>query len=346
MSQITLREQLEAAFDKHDVPDTPEPIVEAAAEPIVETPEAERVRDYHGKFAKAEEKPIESQAITPEPIVAAIPEVKPIQRPTTWKKDYLPVWDKLAAGLPLDAQEAKKLAEYTNQRENEFKSGVSTYKAEADSAKELKDAIAPYIPELQQHNIKPVDMVKNLFNAHRMLSMGSAEQKLNMFQQLAQSYGIPLNAVSQAQQGQLDPNITALMNELQQVKTGMSEVTGWRQQQEQNEVNKVLSEFQNVDKYPHFEMVRSNMARLLESGTAPDPQTAYAMAAKPIEDLIESRLSQVKVQQPDAIAVAVAAKAKVISNKSSTPRGKAKTPAKDLRGMLEEAYDQHAEQRV
>jgi hypothetical protein len=88
------------------------------------------------------------------------------------------------------------------------------------------------------------------------------------------------------------------------------------------------------------------MARLLESGAAPDPQTAYEMAAKPIEDLIESKLSQVRVQQPDAIAVAAAAKAKVISTKSSTPRGQAKTPAKDLRGMLEDAYDQHAGQRV
>ena len=50
-----------------------------------------------------------------------------VARPTTWKKEYLPIWDKLTAGEQLTPDEALKLAEYTGvQRESEYKKGVST----------------------------------------------------------------------------------------------------------------------------------------------------------------------------------------------------------------------------
>ena len=67
-------------------------------------------------------------------------------RPTTWKKEYLPIWDKLTAGEQLTPEESLKLAEYSNQRESEYKKGVSTYKQEADNAKSLVEAIAPFVP--------------------------------------------------------------------------------------------------------------------------------------------------------------------------------------------------------
>ena len=88
------------------------------------------------------------------------------------------------------------------------------------------------------------------------------------------------------------------------------------------------------------------MAKLLQSGET-DPKKAYEIAAKPIEDLLESRLAQVKVEQPNAAAVVAKAKAQTISPKSSTPRGQvSKVSPKDLRSQLEAAFDQHAGQRV
>ena len=60
---------------------------------------------------------------------------KAMPRPSTWKKEYLPIWDKLTTGQQLTNDEAIKLAEYSNQRESEYKKGVSAYKAEADYAK-------------------------------------------------------------------------------------------------------------------------------------------------------------------------------------------------------------------
>lgn len=356
MSQSTLREQLEAAYDLHDTGDdapNTDKVVEALNEPAVkiepidaETSEAkaERLRDGQGKFTKTESAVNQADSV---PQVDKPDEPAPIQRPTTWKKDYLPIWDKLSAGQPLNPDEARKLAEYSNQRENEYKSGVSSYKAEAENARTLQDAISPFLPELKQHNINPTEWIRNLGNAHRTLAMGTSEQKLQMFQNLAHSYGIPLSAVQQHQDGQLDPAIVSLMNEINQLKNGVSEFSGWRQQQEQQAIQQEISKFQDAAKYPHFEMVRSNMARILQSGEATDLQTAYDLAAKPIEDLIEQRLSQVSAHQPDPVAAAAAAKAKAISPKSSTPRGQvAKPAAKDLRSQIESAYDQHMNARV
>ena len=37
----------------------------------------------------------------PDP-AAAEPELKPIARPSSWKKEMWPIWDKMAAGQPLD----------------------------------------------------------------------------------------------------------------------------------------------------------------------------------------------------------------------------------------------------
>src|SRR5512143_4112152 len=134
----------EALASAETVETTPQaPVVEAAP---VETAEAkaDRLRDEAGRFAKAEEKPAEP---APQQSASVAPEVTNTPpRPSTWKKEYWPLYDKLATGQALTPEEARKLADYTNQRENEFKGGVSTYKAEADKAREINDAIAPFLP--------------------------------------------------------------------------------------------------------------------------------------------------------------------------------------------------------
>ncbi|HET8689002.1 MAG TPA: hypothetical protein VFM18_20520, partial [Methanosarcina sp.] len=94
-SQTTLRDALEASFDK----------VEAGSQQIepavIESPEPAKVieqpRDETGKFAPKEAEKAETQ---PEAISQETQEEKPT-RPTTWKKEFLPIWDKLSAGQAL-----------------------------------------------------------------------------------------------------------------------------------------------------------------------------------------------------------------------------------------------------
>jgi len=86
-------------------------------------------------------------------------------------------------------EESAKLAAYSNQRENEYKTGVSTYKAEAQQAKSLQDAIAPFIPDLQSQNIAPQQFIQNLGNAHMMLVKARQSKRLISLQGLLKNMG-------------------------------------------------------------------------------------------------------------------------------------------------------------
>lgn len=352
-TQITLRDALESNMTASQ-----EGTMESAVNaPDIQTSETTRLRDEAGKFSakpaestaepqKTESTPEAQTNVTaaPEPVQSA-PEV---QRPTTWKKEYLPTFDKLLSGgvdgvVTLTADEARKLAAYSGQREKEYATGVSTYKAEAQNAKNLQGAIAPFIPDLQKFNIAPETWIQNLGNAHKVLSLGSAEQKLAMFSELSRQYGIPLAAVNQTQDGQTDPVVTQLMDHIQKLEGKVNTVAGWREKQEQEALNNQLAPFQDAAKYPHFEQVRTTMAQILESGLAPDLDAAYQKSLQFHPDVWEEEQSrQALLNQPrpnpvEKVAAAAKAKTNAISVKSAAPSGDVATTAgkKDLRSALE-----------
>lgn len=270
-------------------------------------------------------------------------EVKEIQRPTTFKKEFVPIWEKMAKGEVLTPEESRKFAEYTAvTRENEFKNGVSIYRKEAESAKGLVDAMQPFLPELQKAGIHPVSWIQSLGRAHYMLAQGSPEQKQQMFQQLARDYGVQLPQGSGEQQ-QYDPNY-ALMQELNALKSEVGQVRNWREQEEttrlMGEITQVAS---NTEKYPHFEALRIPMAQLLEQGGAKDLDDAYEKAKwnvpevreLEIQKLVSKTQNQVSKQQQVAKAKAVA-----VSPRSVTPNGVVATSdKKDRRSMLESQLD-------
>jgi hypothetical protein len=150
---------------------------EGTLEPVEEAPAELEVVDEI-----AEE--VEIEAAQEEEIEEA-PEEPALQRPSTWKKEYLPIWDKLTQGEQLTKEEAIKLAQYSNQRESEYKKGVSTYKAEADRAKPFVEVIAPIEQDLVKRGINPTQYVQNLVRAEQILSNAPYQQKVQIFQQLA-----------------------------------------------------------------------------------------------------------------------------------------------------------------
>lgn len=301
-------------------------------------------RDEKGRFVAKEEKaeePVQATKEAVEPEEHHQEEVKPaIPRPTTWKKEYLPIWDKLTTGQQLSPEEAFKLAEYSNQRESEYKKGVSTYKQEADNARQLFQALDPYMPELQRHNIHPAQFVNNLAAAHFKLATANPQEKIEMFHRLARDYGIELDQAGQFQPQ--DPYTTQLLQQLQQVNQEVSVIKGRYEQEEQsrlmNEIERHRADEQN---YPFFDEVRDTMAQLLEQGLATDLKTAYAKAVRLNDDvwqkqedrLLKSRQEQVTKQQQVAKA-----KAKAVSPRSVTPNGLVATSdKKDRRSALADA---------
>ena len=333
------REMLEAAMNEAETQEVEHEEVQS------EEPQDEPARNEKGQFVAEDEAVAEEESPTdiaenadePEQPEEQ-PESSDIPKPTTWKKDLLPLWDKIAKGETLTKDESKKHLEYLNQRENEFKKGVSVYKAEAERAKALEEAINPFVPELQSQGIHPAAWINNLGRAHMMLVKGTPQQKREMFHTLARDYGVNLNESNEPQQP-VDAYTQQLMQQLYQVNQEVSTIKGRFEQEEQtrlsNEIERVRS---NRERFPHFDMVREEMAQLLELGKAQDLETAYAKAVRLNDEVWameqERLLTDARKQASKASQVA-RAKATAVSPKSVTPSGtQAKVDAKDRRSLL------------
>lgn len=345
-SQTTLRDALTANIDAAEAGTLGQEPAPAASAPVESGPmpaTGDRPRDESGRFASKDP----ATSPTPAPTAAPqAPEAQPAKPSlTTWRKDMLPLHEKLAQGVPLTAEEAKRLHDYNIERERQYATGVSTYKAEAQQAKQLQDAMSEFIPALQQNGIEPAQWIQNLGRAHTTLVYGSPEQKLQMFARLAQDYNVPLPAIGQAQQGQLDPTVAALMAEIQHLKQNFGQVSTWQQQQEEAALQKELSKFLDTEQYPHFEQVRETMIRLLETGFAQDPDSAYKAAVRMDEQAWtaeQARQAAAATVQPAAKAAAVQkAKASAASVRTATPSGAVTNAGgqKDRRSLLAEQFE-------
>jgi hypothetical protein len=365
---LSLRDALMSAVEQHREP--PAEIENTPAEPAAPVPAAtetpaqaaQRARDEAGRFAKTDTKPAVPAApaapatttTAAAPLEPAAPRPAP---PSSWRKEHQDAFAKLDPTLQ----------NYIHERERQFATGVSTYKAEADRARSLQAAMEPFTPILQQYNIQPEQWITNLGNAHRVLATGSPHQRAQMFTQLARDYGIDLSQITgqPAQAGQqpggaLDPNTAWLQQELQKMRAQVDSFAQAQQRQQQEVVQQqqatietMISEMAaDTTNYPHFPVLREKMAGLLQSGLAQDLKSAYTQALRLDDGLWNSQQEAQRTQQ-DAeqkrLAAEQAAKArgKVVSVKSSTPAGQAAAAApQGRRAQLQEAFASHSASRV
>jgi hypothetical protein len=344
------REMLEAALEQAEEGTLETPVekeIEVNDDPIQaenasEEGSSEENRDEKGRY-KAKEASSDQDSIEEPDLVGSASDAseEEIKRPTTWKKEYVEVWNKMQEGKPLDKAEFAKFAEYANQRESEYKKGVSAYKAEADNARQLTEAIGQFAPELQAQNIHPVAWINNLGRAHMILSKAPYQERVQMFHRLAQDYGIQLNqdAVQMPEQAYVDPYQQQLMQQLQATQQQVQQLSAIREQEENarlsNEISRVSSD---RERFPHFDMVREDMAQLLERGLAPNLETAYAKAVRINDEaykLEQDKLLRSANTQASKAQQVAKAKATAVSPRSVTPSGQvSKSDAKDRRSLL------------
>ena len=352
MSELDRREILEAAMDAAE-----EGTLEPPIEKDIEVAEKDNISDESAKEKVSEPDYEETAEISAksestesyEDAEKAAEDVKPVSRPSTWKKEYVTIWDKMEAGEQISKEDFTKFAEYANQRESEYKKGVSTYKAEADRAKSYENAIAPYADNLARRGIQPTQYIENLVRAEQILTNAPYEQKVQVFQKLAADYGIQLNG---GQVTQLDPYTQQLMNQLNMVNQEVSSIKG-RFAQEENQ--RLMSEIErvrsDVEKFPHFDVVREEMAQLLELGKAQDLETAYKKAVRMNDDvwaLEQDRLLKDAKQAAIKSQQVAKAKAAAVSPKSVTPSGRVSEPGdkKDRRSLIAEQMGEALSRRV
>lgn len=343
MADLDRREQLLAAMEEMETEAPEEKEIDQEPlenEAISEQADAEEQPEVKADDENREESAeISAQAESEE---SHEEEAKPITRPSTWKKEYVQLWDKMEKGEQITKQDFVKFAEYANQREAEYKKGVSAYKNEAEQAKNLIGAITPYVPTLQQRGIDPANYVASLAKADQILTNAPYEQKVELFHKLAQGYGIQLNG-NQAQP--VDAYQQQLMQQLARVNQEVGTIKSRYEQEEQARLNSEIQKFSSdVDKHPHFELVREEMAQLLERGKAQNLEDAYKQAVWLVPEVREVELQKlVKKSAPTASNAQKIAKAKAaaVSPKSVTPNGSVGvSDKKDRRSILADQIGQ------
>jgi molecular chaperone GrpE (heat shock protein) len=352
-----LRDSLLAAVDTvRDEPNgeeqadgvSPAPDVPAAVEG------APRARDESGKFVKSEAPPAKVEPAPAASPAPAIPASTALQPPSSWKKEFHEAFGKLSPDV----------ANYIRQRETEYNTGVSTYRAEAEKAKVLHSALEPFLPAMQQHNVQPADWIRSVGQTHEILLKGSPQQKFATIVGLARDYGVDLSPLTggqaqpqgdagqpqQSAQAQLNPEVAWLRDQVSTLSQQVNSFTQQRQQDQQSSINSEIQKFAaDTTKYPHFEALREPMARLLESGLAQDLSSAYDKALRMNDELWQSQQESQRQQaeaekQRQATAQAAQARAKVVSVKSATPSATpaAANTATDRRSQLADAFSQHS----
>lgn len=328
-----LREALTTALEAHESAEvTNTPVVDAPAvnaPPANETTEqrAARERDEAGRFKTKEDGALVAKA----PAVAAAPAAAaptPRKPPSSWKKDY---WE---AYQGLDP----KVADYITQREEQFANGVSTYKHEADKAKELFDAMEPFQQDLQLHGVQLVQWLRQLGTAHQTLVKGTPEQKLQAFYKLAQDYHVPVDAL-------LDQNVRQQFLTSQPPPPPQDVGKLVEEKFMQVQATTEIERFAADPAHEHFEVVRGTMQQLLAAGLAPDLKSAYEKAVRMDSELFEREqlrtTEAANKQRLDAEAARVAkARSNNVSPRSATPSGAmGGSGKKDLRSALEDAVE-------
>lgn len=231
--------------------------------------EPEQPRDEAGKFKQKEE----ASGADVEAPVEPIAEVKKVDPPAHFTADE----KKYFESLPTEQQEwiagsVKRLSSTVDKRFQEY----STYQRRAQA---YDEALTPYRQQLAMRGVDEMTAIKQLFTTYDQLQ----RDPVNTIRWLAKSYGVD---ISQTQEENQDPQVSALMNHINELKQGFQTMQGTLFQERQNQMLNVVTQFadekdaQGNPKRPHFEAVVDDMMKLIQGGIVKpnDLQTAYDRA--------------------------------------------------------------------
>lgn len=249
--------------------------------------------------AKPEEKP-------EEPI-----EVKK-QPPESWKKEMHETFH----SLPKEAQE------YIEQREEQMRSGLDVNKNDSNLGRTVRDIMSPYEKDLQEANIEPSVMIKNLMGAHYKLSTSSPEEKAQIMQQLAQSYGVEFSG-----QGvkPVDPIVVGLQKEVNSLKYSMSQREQAARQEAMERTSKEVNEF--AESHEYFDDVSDQLLAFINTGDTLEEAYEKAVWANPITR--QKELDRTTKEKSEAEMKAKMEKVRAAKKAKSTnvnSRGTGKSP--------------------
>jgi hypothetical protein len=302
-------------------------------------PSASRERDDRGRFAskqaEAEENADSVDADDAKPEEEAQNDAK--QPPSSWRAN---VREHFATLAPEVQDEILR-------READFHKGIEQYRVDADYGRSLKQVLAPYQQDFAALGVDESRAVGTLLGYERTLRLGSPEQKLEIFQSMARSYGVPVEALlsddGEVQQAaMLNAQLTSRLNQLEQQLHGF---TSQQQSQVQAQVSDTITKFASDPANKWFNDVKEDMGRLLQSNMATDLKDAYEKACNMRPDIRaaiaaqQQREADEKRQKEAAQRMVQAKKAASVNVRQSGPKPMSSNAPRTIDQTLAETFD-------
>lgn len=244
--------------------------------------------------------------------------------PDTWRKEAKEAW---ATVSPVVKEELRK-------READISSYVERVKQPAAVGEKLNSIMAPYLPMFEKTGVDPWQNMEAMLRAQEMLLFGAPEQKLAMFQALAQQAGIKVEGGQlSAPEGAQAAYIQRLESRLNELAGSVKGVTAHVQEARLAELQSNVATFaQDTAAHPYFNEVADRIAHLIRNGAAANLDDAYqtAILADPIvrqkvlkDEVARAKASEAKASTERTEQARKAAKVNV----RSSGRGRAVQPA-------------------
>lgn len=354
-TEVTMDDTLSSVMDDIESRDehteeiaTPDPSP-APEEPKEAKPAVERARDDTGKFAKGKpaEKapvPVKAEKASADPVDPIAPAQTPQQigrPPSSWTPASKAKWANLDGEIRAEIQK----------REGDMQRGLQQYAHKAQFADSLYREIQPYEAMIRAEGGTPESAVRTLFNTAYLLRTASPERKQQLFQQLANQYGVNLSGMGQQAQAHVDPALHPVLQRVNQLESALHQQKEERRQQiaalehqENTQANSAVEAFRANSENLYIDDVAPHMAALLEQGLAKDLQDAYDQACYARPDIRQGLLAK-QQQEADAKraqeAKQRASEARRVAgtNVSSSPSAPGGVPKKGMFDDLGDIYD-------
>ena len=260
--------------------------------------------------------------------------------PQSWKPAAKAKWNDLSV----------EVRQEISRREREMERGLAETAQGRKFVKEFHEAVAPFANRYRAANMSPVQAVRGLMYADHMLSSAPAAQRAQFMAKMISDYGIDVQLLDAALSGTLEERADPrnqireeLRQELAPIRDVLQRQAEVEQQAQQRAAVKLQQEIEamseNTEKYPFFDMVRDDMADILEiqskKGLSLSLDQAYTRAVAMNPEASKQATAQ---QQNQKAQRAIAASASVSGNPAAL---RTTVPPTDLRGTIEAAIAHH-----
>ncbi len=152
--------------------------------------------------------------------------------PNGWKPDIAAAWPTLPENVRAEI----------HRRESDFHNGLATYREAAETGRQYQQVMAPYMGTMQQYGIDPLQQVGSLMQAHYTLALGSPQDKIALFKQIAADYQVDLSQLS-GEAPYVDPAVSALQQRLQSIESVQQQSLRQAQEAQRREVQQKVEAF-------------------------------------------------------------------------------------------------------